>query len=781
MSGPVRPPLTVETLDGTTVGRPITTIKVTNGDLTVSGTVATIDTSGGGGGGMTSFDVVGNAGPTQTIGNSDTFTLVGGSSGNDIKVTMSATDTATIDLQTTGVTAASYSLASITVDNKGRITAASSGSVSVPTGANPTATVSGTAVNGTAGTFMRSDAAPALADTAVTPGSYTLSSITVDQQGRITSASSGSVSVPTGANPTATVGPTATNGSASTFMRSDAAPALADTSVTPGSYTYTALTVDAQGRITAASSGTAPSDTTYDLKAAQSGDDAEIQLDASAGTDTAVKLAAGSNITLTESGGDTITIAASGGGIGGAITDNQVAYGDLTANDIEGNAKFTYNVSTQTLDIAAGAGNGTLQSGSSDLILRNSSAAAHSKITLGYDAANSNIVLDTDGSGLVEIHKEGALAYSLPNVVTGANDYVLTAQTDGTTAWAAAGGGATFPLEAPDGTAGAPSYTFSGDTNTGIYRVGSDSIGITMGGSTALTIGSANITSNMKIFGVDGGAGNPTFGFKDDTDTGIYRPATGQIGLSMNGSNKLTFGASGEILIAGTTAGSSGQVLTSGGSGSTMSWTDASGGISNSAGNLKIQKTATGSNIAQYPLFTQCTDATSSSNAVTSNNTTTASLFPFFGHKTGDIQSITCNNVGASDDDWLVRVYDVDSNNLPQNAIGSEASWDNGATGDNTLDVSGIADTWNITAGEMYYIAILLKSTTDTRPTVRTYQEVVQFNLPYCDVSTAQYNIFKTAFKLSGLSAALPSSVTTSNLTSDGPPFTQIPIIGVAY
>lgn len=50
MSGPVQPPLTVETVDGATVGRPITKIKVSNGTLSILGSTATITTGGGGGG-----------------------------------------------------------------------------------------------------------------------------------------------------------------------------------------------------------------------------------------------------------------------------------------------------------------------------------------------------------------------------------------------------------------------------------------------------------------------------------------------------------------------------------------------------------------------------------------------------------------------------------------------------------------------------------------------------------------------------------------------------------
>lgn len=115
--------------------------------------------------------------------------------------------------------------------------------VSTAAGANPTATVGASVVNGTATTYMRSDAAPALS-TLGSAGSCTYCSVTFDANGRESAQSSGTAP-PVGANPSGSIGLTANNGVATSFDRSDSTHALSQ-NIAPtwtGSHLFTGQSV----------------------------------------------------------------------------------------------------------------------------------------------------------------------------------------------------------------------------------------------------------------------------------------------------------------------------------------------------------------------------------------------------------------------------------------------------------------------------------------------------------------------------------------------------------
>ena len=145
------------------------------------------------------------------------------------------------------------------------------GTISVATGGIDTAQLADDAVDETK-----------LADTAVTAGSYTAADITVDAQGRITAASNGQISTAEIASNAVTSGKLAADAVTTAKIADDAVTAakLADTSVTAGSYgsstSIPSITVDAQGRITAASGNTISTDVVSDTTP-QLGGDLDVQ------------------------------------------------------------------------------------------------------------------------------------------------------------------------------------------------------------------------------------------------------------------------------------------------------------------------------------------------------------------------------------------------------------------------------------------------------------------------------------------------------------------------
>ena len=355
----------VATSSGTFVdvtGGTITATGTISGDLSATGTASASTFLRGdntwatpaGGGTMSSWILAGDSG-TQTISDGNTATIAGGTGLTSVA---SATDTVTLNLDNTAVTAASYTYASITVDAQGRLTAASSGSTPgtmddwVLTGDTGSETITdGNTVDIAGGTGISTAASATDTLTVTNTGVTSVAGTTPINA----SASTGAVTISSDAyTGTTNVGYVPTGGSASTFLRGDGnwitpggsyafwtltadsgsnqnilngntvdiaggtgistvvgatdtvTLSLDNTAVAAGSYTYSSFTVDAQGRLTAASSGAAPG-TMDDFTLAGSSGPSQTISDGNTLT-----IAQGTGITSVASATDTITITNTG-------------------------------------------------------------------------------------------------------------------------------------------------------------------------------------------------------------------------------------------------------------------------------------------------------------------------------------------------------------------------------------------------------------------------------------------------------------------------------------
>jgi hypothetical protein len=96
-------------------------------------------------------------------------------------------------------------------------------------------------------------------------------------------------------------------------------------------------------------------------------------------------------------------------------------------------------------------------------------------------------------------------------------------------------------IRAGDGTNGAPSLSFAADTDTGIYRSGTNDLTIVTGGSPRLDITSTSTYSSVPFYGPDGLVGSPGFTFNSDPDTGLYRIGANQLGATSAGVLQMTW------------------------------------------------------------------------------------------------------------------------------------------------------------------------------------------------------------------------------------------------
>ena len=188
------------------------------------------------------------------------------------------------------------------------------------------------------------------------------------------------------------------------------------------------------------------------------------------------------------------------------------------------NADFSfYTNNTEKMRITAG-GNVGIGTG-----------APSSRLSVG---ALSEFQVDSSG----DITKINNVPYTFPSVQGGVSN-VLKNDGSGNLTWGsiASGGLDEFTrISVSDGTDTAPSYTFTSDQDTGLFLFAPGIMGLVSAGVIRMLVAGAVITgqsfpSSFSLRSSGESAALPTYAFAGDTNTGMYRRDSDQIGFSAGG------------------------------------------------------------------------------------------------------------------------------------------------------------------------------------------------------------------------------------------------------
>lgn len=130
------------------------------------------------------------------------------------------------------------------------------------------------------------------------------------------------------------------------------------------------------------------------------------------------------------------------------------------------------------------------------------------------------------------------------------------------------------------GAVGAPAYSFTGDLNTGMWSPGADIIAWSVGGVEAARLTASGFTfPAVQIFvAALGAVGAPSYTFTGDLNTGMWSPGADQLAWSTAGVQRASVGATGQWALAAPSVGNTLTVAQFAGSATAIITSSANGG-----------------------------------------------------------------------------------------------------------------------------------------------------------------------------------------------------------